>query len=87
MSYRDDKWAVERMQKARMLALVIAFSLLALSIIFQISWLHWPRGLAWAAAGIASYYEGRAHKRLGSDPDACYLRGVLCVIVGVVCVL
>jgi hypothetical protein len=87
MSYRDDAGAVERFEKLRMLALVIASALLALSLVTDIPWLHWPRGLAWLAAGVASFYEARAIKRLGRDPDSSYLRAALCVIVGVVCVL
>jgi hypothetical protein len=83
----EDLWQVEKFEKLRMLALVIAIALLALSLVTDIAWLHWPRGLAWAAAGIASFYEGRAIKRLGRDPDAYYLRGGLCVLVGLVCVL
>jgi hypothetical protein len=87
MSYSEDAWTAERLEKLRMLALIIAFGLLALSLVLDMPWLHWPRGLAWAAAGIASIYEGRAYKRMGRDPDSAYLRGVLCIIVGVVCVL
>jgi hypothetical protein len=86
-SHREDVWAVEKFEKLRMFALVVAFALLALSLVMDIGWLHWPRGLAWVVAGVASFYEARAMKRLGRDPDAYYLRGVLCVIVGVVCVL
>jgi len=87
MSYADDAQSVHGFEKLRVLAIVIAFALLALSLVLDIGWLHWPRGLAWAAAGVFSFYEGRALKRLGRDPDASYLRGVLCVIVGVICVL
>jgi hypothetical protein len=86
-SHREDVWAVESFQKLRMLALVIAFALLAITLVVEAEWLHWPRALAWALAGAASIYEGRARKRLGQDPDVHYLRGVACVIVGVVCVL
>ena len=87
MSYEADLWAVARWEKARMAALVIAFGLLALSIALDISWLHWPRGVAWVAAGLASIFEGRAYKRMRRDPDSRYLRGALCMIVAVVVVL
>ena len=87
MSYEGDLQAVERFEKLRVLAIVIAFGLLALSLVLDIGWIHYPRGLAWGVAGIFSFYEGRAVKRLGRDPDASYLRSALCVIVGVICVL
>jgi hypothetical protein len=87
MSYKSDVWEVERFEKARIFCLIIAVGLLVISIAFDITWMHWPRALAWAAAGAASIYEGKARKRLGRDPDACYLRGVFCVVVGVLCIV
>lgn len=87
MSYEGDLQAVERFEKLRVFAIVVAVGLLALSLLLDIPWIHYPRGLAWGAAGMFSFYEGRAVKRLGRDPDASYLRGALCVLVGIICVL
>ena len=87
MSRADDRWVYERFEKLRVLGICIAIGLLVLSLVTEWPYLHWLRALAWIGAGTAGYFEARALKRLGRDPDAMYLRAVMCVLVGVMCFL
>ena len=83
-SYAEDLASRERLEKLRLLALVVAFGLALASAVLDLDWLLWPRAFAWVAAGVVAFYEGRAMKRLGRDPDASYLRAIAIMLVAAV---
>jgi hypothetical protein len=82
MSYSEDASALARLEKLRLLALIIGFSCTLASIVLDLDWLQWPRAFAWTTAGVVSMFEARAEKRLGRDPDGSWLRAVLLLVVG-----
>lgn len=87
MAYTEDVRALERLEKYRVLALVVAIGLLIVSIVLELDWLAWPRAFAWSAAGVVSLLESRVLKRMGRSPDAAYLRAVLFFLVAVLCLV
>lgn len=82
MSRKDD---YELWEKLRVGSIVVAMALLVVSLITGAEWLHYIRGLAFITAGVCGYLEARALVRLGRDPDAMYLRALMCVLFGVIC--
>ena len=87
MAYDEDIRALERLEKARLVAVVAAAGLLVLSIVFDVAWLDWPRAIAWSAAAVVSFLESRVLKRMGRSPDGAYLRAALFLLVAILCVV
>lgn len=87
MSYTEDLQKLARLEKLRILSLIVAFALLGISIAFDVEWMIWPRALAWSAGGIVAAMEARCEKRLGRDPDGSYLRAGLFIVVALVMVV
>jgi len=87
MAYDEDLRTLDRLEKYRVLALVVAFGLLLVSIVFELEWLVWPRALAWCAGGVVMLLESRVLKRMGRSPDAAYLWAALYFLVGILCLL
>jgi hypothetical protein len=87
MAYEDDVNAVTFWEKVRVFSIVVALALFALSLATKIPWLVYARAAAWAIAGVAAFLEARAQKRLGRDPDSTYLRGAMCLVAAVICLL
>ncbi|HEY8072604.1 MAG TPA: hypothetical protein VIF62_00800 [Labilithrix sp.] len=85
MAYADDVRAVKDLYRYRVAAMIAAGVLLALDAVTDLP-LSWPRAIAWTIAGAISIKEGRAVKRLGRDPDGCWLRAALFFVVAVVCI-
>jgi hypothetical protein len=88
MSYEADLTTAQLWEKVRVFMIIVAVAILGVTLVTdKMPWLHFVRAGAWVLAGIAGILEGRALKRLGRDPDSSYLRGVLCIVVAVICVL
>jgi len=87
MSYTEDLQKLVRLEKLRILSLIVAFALLGVSVAFDVDWLIWPRALAWSVGGVVAGMEARCEKRLGRDPDGSYLRAGLFMVVAIVMVI
>ena len=87
MAYDEDIRALEQLERARLLAIVVAIGLLVVSIVLDVDWLDWPRAFAWAAAAVVSLFESRVLKRMGRSPDGAYLRAALFLLVAVLSVV
>jgi hypothetical protein len=87
MAYADDLKSARWWEKVRVFFIVVALGLLVASVITEIPWLHYTRAAAWGIAALAAFFEGRAYKRLGRDPDSTYFRGAICAVAAVVCLL
>lgn len=85
MSYSADVAALARLEKLRLIALIVAFGSSLASVALDLDWLLWPRAFAWAVAGGIVVFEARAEKRLGRDPDGSYLRAVLFFLIAAIC--
>ncbi len=77
MSYGDDVAALVRLEKLRLLALVIALGSSLAAVIVDLDWIHWPRAFGWLAGAVVCALEARVEKRLGRDPDGSWLRAVM----------
>jgi hypothetical protein len=88
MSYEDDLNTATWWEKVRVFSIVVALVLFAVSLAFkEIPLIHYARAAAWATAAVAAFFEARAYKRLGRDPDSTYLRGAMCAVAAVICLL
>jgi hypothetical protein len=85
MSYTEDVTTLVYLEKARLLALIVAMGSSFASVAFDMDWLLWPRALGWAAATVICGFEARAEKRLGRDPDGSWLRVVLFGFIAATC--
>ncbi|MGE0791603.1 MAG: hypothetical protein AB7S26_38360 [Sandaracinaceae bacterium] len=81
MAYDEDVRTLAKLEKVRMMAMILAIGMLFVSIAFDLDVLDYPRAAAWATAGIVSILEARVLKRMGRDPDISYLWAVLYFLV------
>ena len=85
MSYTEDLQKLVRLEKLRLVAMIVAFTCSFASIALDQDWLIWPRAFAWAAGGVVAAMEARCEKRLGRDADGSYLRAALFFIISAIC--
>lgn len=81
------EWDIERLEKLRLLSLLVAVVLLILSIVLDVALLDWLRGIAWMVAGGTCFLQARIVKRDGGDPDMFYIRGAILALIGVVAII
>jgi 4-amino-4-deoxy-L-arabinose transferase-like glycosyltransferase len=82
MAYAEDVKTLARLQKYRLVGVVIAVSLSILAVVVDVS-LWTPRFLAWVAIAVICCLEARVTKRLGRDATACWLRAAVMGLVAV----
>jgi hypothetical protein len=85
MSYTEDLQKLARLEKLRIISLIVAFTCSFASLAFDLTWLNWPRAFGWIAGGAVAIMEARCEKRLGRDADGSYLRAILFFIIGATC--
>jgi hypothetical protein len=84
MGYSEDLRLLERTEKLRMVAMIVAIASVALAAALNQPIFHWIRFGAWLAAAGFAAREATLVKRLGRDPDFYYLRAVFFVVIAVV---
>lgn len=86
MSYKEDLQSHARLEKLRLGSLVFAFSCSLATVVFDhLTWLIWPRAIAWGLGGLFAALQARCEKRLGRDPDGSWLRAILFLIISATC--
>lgn len=84
MSYDEDLRTLVVLEKARLVAVIVAIAAVALTVAFDSTFFVGVRVLAWLAAAAVAVWEARVEARLGRDPDGSYLRGALFAVIGLV---
>jgi hypothetical protein len=85
MSYVEDLKAIDRWDKIGTFCTVVGFALYAVSLWQKdIDGLHFAMITAFGFAALAGFFEARAKKTAGQDPDATYLRAIINALIGVI---
>jgi len=84
MSYDEDIRTLVVLEKARLIAVIVAIAAAAFTVAFESKIFVALRVVAWLAAAVVGVWEARVESRLGRDADGSYLRAVLFAVIGLV---